>query len=130
MSHTPTELWSAWQSSPQVRELAESWMTKPDTEWTEDSESFYGLFHSAPSQALAVIFAIMQMTNDKKVLGSLAAGPLEDFLGVQGEAYIDTIQNLAFEQRRLREVLDGVWQGSMSTNVWRRIETLKQSSFS
>jgi hypothetical protein len=130
MSRSPTELWSAWQSSPQVRQLAEAWMTKPDKEWVDDAESLYGLFHSAPDQALTVIFAIMQMTDDKNILGGLAAGPLEDFLGVQGEAYIDTIHKLALEQRRLREVLDGVWQGAMPTNVWRRIETLKQRAFS
>jgi hypothetical protein len=130
MSTVHTELWSAWQSSADVRQIAEAWMTKPDKQWTEDAESLYGLFHSAPSQALSVIFAVMQMTDDKKILGGLAAGPLEDFLGVQGEAYIDTIHKLALEQRRLREVLEGVWQGSMSATVWRRIETLKQRAFS
>ena len=130
MSLAPAELWNSLQSSSEIRERAEAWITKPDTEWTDDAESLYALFQSNPDRALAVIFAIMQMTDDKKLLGSLAAGPLEDFLGAQGEAYIQAIHTLALQHRRLREVLDGVWQGSIAKAVWRRIETLKQSAFS
>jgi hypothetical protein len=37
---------------------------------------------------------------------------------------------LALRERALREVLDGVWQGSMPKRVWHRIEILKQSAFS
>ena len=75
-------------------------------------------------------FAAMQLTDDVKLLSHLAAGPVEDFLGRHGEAYLDTIHSLALEHRRLREVLDGVWQGSMSKRVWRRIEVLQQRGFS
>jgi len=130
VSMTAEELWNAWRSSAEMRELCEAWMTKPDAEWTDDAERLYSLFHSEPDRALATIFGIMQMTDDKNVHGSLAAGPFEDFLGLQGESYIETIHVLALEHRRLREVLDGVWQGSMSKNVWRRIEMLKQRAFS
>jgi hypothetical protein len=55
---------------------------------------------------------------------------LEDFLGVQGEAYVDAIHALALQHRRLREVLDHVWQGAMPKRVWHRIEILKQRAFS
>lgn len=130
MSSTPTELWSAWRTSPEMREIAEAWLTKREGDWTDDHERLAGLIHSAPDQALATMFGIMQMTDDQSVHGSLAAGPLEDFLGVHGEAYVDTIHTLALEHRRLREVLDGVWQGAMSKQVWHRIELLQQSAFS
>ena len=126
---SPTELWNTWRTSPQVREAAEAWITKREGNWTEDHEKLAGLIHSNPDSALATIFAVMQMTDDDKLLGSLAAGPLEDFLGVHGEAYIDAVHALALEHRRLREVLDGVWQGAMPKRVWHRIEILKQSAF-
>jgi len=71
----------------------------------------------------------MQLTDDQRVLGSLAAGPLEDFLGVHGETYLPVIQTLALQHQRLREVLDGVWQGAMPKQVWHQIEILKQSTF-
>lgn len=125
-----TELWEAWRQSADTRELAEAWITKPQGTWTHDDERLYGLFREAPDRALAVIFAIMQLTDDSKIHGSLAAGPFEDFLGAQGETFLEIIHTLALRQWRLREVLDGVWQGSMPDRVWHRIEISKQSAFS
>ena len=84
----------------------------------------------APDCALATIFAIMQLTDDPQIHGSLAAGPFEDFLGTHGEKYVDTIHTLALREQRLREVLDGVWQGRMPKRVWHRIEILRQRAFS
>jgi len=127
---SPTELWNAWRTGPDIQQIAEAWITKRVGDWTEDDEQLYGLLHSEPDQALASILAAMQLTDDPQILGGLGAGPFEDFLGMHGEAYLDTIHTLALEHRRLREVLDGVWQGSMPKRVWHRIEILKQSAFS
>ncbi len=130
MKSTPTQLWNAWRTSTELRETAEAWITKPESDWTEDHERLQGMIRSAPEEALATMLGIMQMTDEPRLLNGLAAGPLEDFLGVHGEAYMDTIHTLALEHRRLREVLDGVWQGAMPKRVWRRVELLKQSAFS
>jgi len=124
-----TELWYAWHSSPDIRELAEAWLTKKAGDWTEDDERLYGILHSDPERTLAVIFAAMQLTDDAGILGGLAAGPLEDFLGVHGEAYLPVFHTLALQHQRLREVLDGVWQGSMPKQGWHKIEILKQKAF-
>jgi len=137
MSFSATELWNAWLASPEIRELAEAWITKPAGQWTHEDERLHELFGDAPrgtsvapDRALATIFAIMQLTDDPKTLGSLGAGPFENFLGKHGEAYLDVIHALALEHRRLREVLNDVWQGSMPKRVWHKIEILKQSAFS
>ena len=141
MPLTPPQLWDAWRESPEIREFATVWIedcrTKPDGQWTPEDEHLKALFGDTPDKSLAdperalvTLFAIMQLTDDPQVHGRLAAGPLEDFLGQHGEAYCDVFHTLALEHRRLREVLDGVWQGSMPKNVWRRIEILKQSAFS
>jgi len=129
MSLTANELWSAWRTSAEVRELAEGLITRPKGEWSSDDDALYGILHNEPDRALATIFGAMQLTDDQSVLGGLAAGPLEDFLGVHGKAYLEVFHMLALKHRRLREVLDGVWQGAMSKDVWHRIETLKQKSF-
>jgi hypothetical protein len=137
MNSSAAELWNAWRESAEIRELAEAWITKPTGQWTDDDERLHELFGDAPDRslaapdcALATIFAIMQLTDDPNIHGGLAAGPFEDFLGKHGEAYLDAIHTLALEHRRLREVLEGVWQGSMPKRVWRKIEMLKQSAFS
>jgi hypothetical protein len=130
MSSLANELWNAWRSSAEIRELAEGLITKPESDWSSDDEALCAILHTEPDRALSAIFASMQLTDDKRVLGRLAAGLLENFLGVHGKAYLDVFHELALEHRRLREVLDGVWQGAMSKDVWHRIETLKQKSFS
>jgi hypothetical protein len=109
--------------------LAEAWITKPEGDWSSDDEALYAILHSEPDRALAVIFAVMQLTDNQKVLGQLAAGPLEDFLGIHGRQYLTVFHTLALEHRRLREVLDGVWQGAMPKDVWHQIEILKQKTF-
>jgi Family of unknown function (DUF6869) len=129
MSLPPRELWNLWRTSREIRELADAWITKPDRAWSSDDEALYALLHSEPDRALAAIFAVMQLTDDQKVLGQLAAGPLENFLGVHGREYLRLFHTLALEHRRLREVLDGVWQGAMPKDVWHQIETLNQKSF-
>ena len=130
MSLPASELWNAWRSSAELQELAEGWITKPERQWSPDDDALYALLHSEPDRALSTMFAVMQLTDDEQVLGGLAAGPVEDFLGVHGRAYLQVFHTLALEHRRLREVLDGVWQGSMPKDVWHQIETLKQKAFS
>src|SRR5213594_609295 len=130
MSLTATELWDTWRAAHDIREMAEVWLTKRSGDWTEDDERLYGILHTEPDRALAVIFATMQLTDDERLHGTIAAGPLEDFLGVHGEAYLDIFHALAMRHRRLREVLDGVWQGAMPKRVWHPIEILKQRAFS
>jgi len=110
--------------------MAESFITKRVTDWTDDDERFSQVLHSDPDRALATILAMMQLTDDPKIHGAIAAGPLEDFLGLHGEPYLETFRALALEHPRLREVLDGVWQGAMPKRVWHRIEILKRRAFS
>lgn len=130
MSASASQLWSAWRDSSEIRELAEGWLTMPDGKWTSDATALYSLLRRDPDKLLSVIFGIMQLSDDPKAHFNLAAGSLEDFLGVHGEEYLGVMHQLALEHRRLREVLDGVWQGAMPKRVWHRIEILKQSAFS
>lgn len=130
MSSSASRLWDAWRDSEDIRALAEGWLTTPQGQWSSDSKAVYALMGRDPDKLLAVILGAMQLTDDEGLLCNLAAGPLENFLGRHGEAYLPTIHSLALEHRRLREMLDGVWQGSMPKRVWHRIEILKQSAFS
>lgn len=130
MNSKASNLWDVWHSDSELEQFAKSWITKPDGSWSEEDQQLSGWTHNNPDRAAAVMFTIMQITDDEKILAGLGAGPLEDFLGVQGEAYLDIFHSLALEHKRLREVLNYVWQGAMSKKVWHRIEILKQSAFS
>jgi hypothetical protein len=110
--------------------MVEAFITKPAADWTEDDSRFSQILHLEPDLALATIFGMMQLSDDPKVHGAIAAGPLEDFLGVHGESYLEVFHSLAVQEPRLREVLDGVWQGAMPKRVWHKIEVLKKRAFS
>lgn len=129
MNPTPDEFWNAWLTEPALRDLAERWLTSPNGEWTEDSEELRRLTEHDPDRALKVIFCATQLTTEPLILANLAAGPLEDFLGRHGERYLEVFHTLALREQRLREVLDGVWQGAMPKRVWHRIEILQQRAF-
>ena len=130
MNAQASNLWNGWRNSTEIHDLAVAWIAKPLNDWTEEDERLTRLFRDSPDEGLATIFAIMQLTDDTKILGSLGAGRFEDFLGLHGEKYLDVIHAIALEQKELRTVLDSVWQGAMPKHVWHQIEILKQSAFS
>ena len=59
-------------------------------------------------------------TEAKQVLGLVAAGPLEDLLGLHGEDFIGRIEVEAQRDRRIAWMLGGMYQFLMSDEVWAR----------
>lgn len=57
----------------------------------------------------------------QEVIGILAAGPLEDVLAAKGEEYIGRVEILAGNDSKFRYLLGGVWQNSMTDEVWGRV---------
>jgi hypothetical protein len=54
------------------------------------------------------------------VLGSLAAGPLEDLIRYRGPTFIDRIEDGARRNTAFRALFGGVW-GSSTPDVWNRV---------
>lgn len=104
--------WSAWESHPDVRASALEWIQRAsDTSFTPD-EKLYTLIHEEPEKAFMTILALVQLIESDSVFFSFAAGPLEDFIAVNGPAYIDRIHKLALCHQRLRIAL-----GPVNTNL-------------
>jgi hypothetical protein len=59
-----------------------------------------------------------------RVLGNLAAGPLEDLLVYQGPLIIDKVEALAAADPAFRRLLSGVWRNQIREDVWERIQRL------
>ena len=55
------------------------------------------------------------------VIGILAAGELEDILASKGEEFIGRVELLATNDKKFKYLLGGVWQNSMSSEVWSRL---------
>ena len=58
----------------------------------------------------------------RRVVGLLAAGPLEDFLSLYGPDFIERAEAEASRDRRMAWALGGVWQFTMTDDVWARVQ--------
>lgn len=98
-----------------------------------DGSSMYELPDEQPELAWAAIKQIVgrypnaellsaEDTEAKQVVGRIAAGPLEDLLGYHGEDFIDRIEEEVRCDPRMRWALNGVWQFSMSDDLWSRVQ--------
>lgn len=80
-----------------------------------------------PSEGWEFIEAVRKMDVDASLLSNLAAGPLEDYLVAHGETEIVRLENLARQDRPLRELFGQTWKNSMSDEVWRRVQIAAKS---
>lgn len=60
-----------------------------------------------------------------KVVGALAAGPLEDLLAKQGPDFIDRVEELARKDPRFNYLLGGVWRSTMTEDMWQRVKAAR-----
>jgi hypothetical protein len=61
-------------------------------------------------------------TEAKSILGSTAAGPLEDLLAYHGIDFIEKIETKARQDRRMFWTLGCVWQNAMPDEIWERVQ--------
>ena len=58
----------------------------------------------------------------QRVVGNMAAGPLEDLLDKHGSRFIEIVEEQARLDRRMAWMLSGVWQSSMPDGIWTRVQ--------
>ena len=69
-----------------------------------------------------IVCAIRDRRSDEvQVREVLAAGPLEDLLTKSGPNFIDRVEAEARTNPRFASLLGGVWQNSMSDDIWDRV---------
>jgi hypothetical protein len=56
------------------------------------------------------------------IVGNTAAGPLEDLLANHGPQFIEAVELAARIDRRIMWALGGVWQNSMTDEIWARVQ--------
>ena len=85
-------------------------------------EKLMQLSHENPELLWGVILKIIEKASDEdeRLLGNLAAGPLEDLMRSHGERFIDRVEQEANSNPRFKSCLGGVWLDSEDTNAWRK----------
>ena len=74
-----------------------------------------------PEDCWLAILATLSKYPPAEVLGTLAAGPLEDLIEDHGPKFIGRIEAEAGRNSAFRELLSRVWQSS-TPEIWARIE--------
>ena len=75
----------------------------------------------------AILNALKSVPADpaNPVLQNIAAGPLEDLLAAHGSTLIERIEIEARRNPAFNLLLGGVWQNTMSSEVWSRIQAAR-----
>jgi hypothetical protein len=117
---------------PDKSELAKGWIaywSRPPAERTaaEEDEIFVlnDLARDQPQlcwEMILEIVATVEPDPATSLFQVLAAGPLEELLASHGEAFIGRVETLARENPQFKLLLGGVWQNTMSQDVWERVQ--------
>lgn len=117
----------------QQQDLVEAWIAFQEA-WSKDSdetdarfwavEAFNELADSDPEHCWTLILTVLDKKPSDKVIGMLAAGPLEDLLGAHGPRLIERVEEHAQKDPAFRHLLGGVWQGGMSDEIWARVQAV------
>ena len=74
----------------------------------------------------AFILTAYKRNISDRVISVLAAGPLEDLLAKHGPIFIERVEQLARQDDRFNSLLGGVWQNTMSDEVWERVQAARR----
>jgi len=106
---------------------AEEWIEK----WSGDkapgvdgSALDWDLPREQPELCLAAIMEVLERidcSEPSKLLGVLAAGPLEDLLTYSGQIVLDQVDLLARRDSRFRLLLNGVWDSGINPSILARL---------
>ncbi len=83
--------------------------------------------HEEPEIAWRTILKIIETELEGEQTALLAAGPMEDLLSFHGLDFIDRVEHEAKNNPRLNDLLGGVWQCSMTDDVWARVQAVRKA---
>jgi hypothetical protein len=116
------------RSEASFRNLVDAWIAAVDASTDSDDPKYWAVneviswdIRQNPETMWRFILAVCKRDLSMQTTGRVAAGPIEDLLSQAGELYIGRVEFLARRDPKFRKVLGGVWQLSMSDEVWGRL---------
>ena len=120
MAMTRDEI-SAWASAYIDAQQDPTLFERGNTLWWAVDKFMHGSSCASPEDCWAAILEVLSRNPPDKVLGVLAAGPLEDLIDDHGPEYIGHIETEARRNASFRQLLGGVWKSS-TPEVWARVQ--------
>ncbi len=74
------------------------------------------------------VLRLMQRELSEQQITLLAAGPVEDLLAHHGARFIDRIEAEAQRSPAFAQLLGGVWQNTIPSDIWQRVEAARGSN--
>jgi hypothetical protein len=97
----------------------------------EQSQTFWAIeeehdpfFDDKSEELWQLILKIHERDHSIAVQQVLSAGPIENLLSKFGERYIERMEDKAHKDPAFAKVLGGVWQSSMSDEIWVRLQAV------
>ena len=115
------EIVDAWIAA----ESAEQRSPEHESNWWAVSQVLDWALERQGEQLWRFILATYKRDLSDKAFGILAAGPLEDLLAKQGPEFIERVEELARKDPKFNELLGGVWQNTMSEEIWQRVQAAR-----
>lgn len=102
-------------------QLASAWLEHRALQWSFD-EVHEVVTGADAGRAWDLILHLVRDAGTDHALGVIGAGPIEDFLGLNGEAWIAEIEQKAAEDPKFCHALSGAWQGRTPDAIWTRVQ--------
>ena len=110
-----------WDDDKVLREVKGE---REDNLWA--FEAFNDIACADPDLCWQLILQTLHTPHAESVDEVLAAGPLEDLLAKFGPLVIDRVELKAAEDPKFKSLLGGVWQNTMSLEIWHRVEACRE----
>jgi hypothetical protein len=94
-----------------------------ETSWAT-TEEIDLLFDGKSEELWRLILKIHERDQSITIQQVLSAGPIEDLLSKFGEQYIERVEDKARKDPTFAKLLGGVWQSSMSDEIWSRLQAV------
>lgn len=118
-------------ASLELIELATNWFEEIRGDEHSRAEDSFGsqvtemsFFTSAETQWEFLKVAVNMAENEKE-FGYVAAFSFEQFMSEHGRDYIDDVERHALENEKFRSVVKRSWRHSIDRRTWRRIEIIQ-----
>lgn len=119
----------------ELNRVVEAWIAGHETEsgtpehernWWAVSQVMDWALDGQADQLWLFILATYDRNISDRVISVLAAGPLEDLLVKHGPLFIERVEQLARQDEKFNSLLGGVWQNTMSEEVWTRVQAARK----
>ena len=87
-------------------------------------EKLSELTREAPETAWDLMVAILRQDQSDTIVANLAAGPMEDLLGMHGERFIQRIESMAKVDHLFYKLVTAIWQNEIPDGIWLRLKSI------